>query len=256
MVIAQNNVYLSVIMPVYNEEDVISESIKKMLQVLNSSRVNYELIVVDDGSTDHSRDIIEMYSDRIHFLHYERNSGKGYALKYGVHHSKGSHVIFVNSDLDLNPSNVIKYVNIAVKENKDVVIGSKWARGSSVSYSLTRTILSLLFHLYTKILLNIKVKDSQAGLKIFKRDVLDSIIGEVEAKGYAFDVEVLLLAEKKGYSIHELPLFSDQATRHSKISVKAIEVMFIEVWKIYLRNSKNRLIRSINEYRIDKSKSI
>ncbi|MEM3753861.1 MAG: glycosyltransferase family 2 protein, partial [Candidatus Micrarchaeaceae archaeon] len=153
---------LSVIMPAYNEESVIRHSIASVAETLKIDNIDYELIVVDDGSTDSTRKYaMEYQNDRTKIIGYAKNRGKGYALKYGFQYSDGKYVIFFDSDLNILPEEIANFLKIIKSEGRDIVIGSKRLSKSVINYPFLRRILSIVYHLYVKALFRLEIMDTQ-----------------------------------------------------------------------------------------------
>lgn len=227
---------LTVIMPAFNEEANIQNSITKVMNTLDKNGIDYEIIVVDDGSIDNTKNrAMEIKDPRVKIVGYEKNVGKGYAIKFGFQYAKGKYVIFFDSDLNILPDEIVKFLNIIKSENRDIVIGSKRLKSSVIkNYSLLRKLLSISYHLYVKALFRINIMDTQVGIKIFKREVLERIFEKTYIKKYAFDVEILMLAQKLGYEIKEAPVVINVETE-SHIKPKNIAAMFIDTFAIYYR---------------------
>jgi len=220
-----NSLQLSLIMPAYNEGRTIEEVIYKVDNVVRQTGLKYELIIVDDGSVDDTRKkAINSANNNSHVrvVSYRTNIGKGHALKSGFAHAKGDAVIFMDSDLDIDPRQVIRYVE-ALKHG-DVVIASKWHPQSNVEIPLMRRFLSHGFNVLVKLLIGIKVSDTQTGLKAVRRDSLDTIFSKLAIKRYAFDVELLAAANLRGLKVVELPV---------NIRMRSI-FSFREVWRMFL----------------------
>lgn len=161
---------LSLVIPAYNEADTVEEVIDRADRVVRRTGLKYELIVVDDGSLDGTlRKAINCANNNSHIkvVGYRKNLGKGYAIKTGFTHATGDTGIFMDSDLDINPEHITRYVE-ALKHG-DVVIASKWHPQSSVEMPLIHRFLSHSFNVLVKLLTGIKVKDTQTGLKAVKR---------------------------------------------------------------------------------------
>lgn len=198
---------LSLIMPAYNEEDNIGSVIERVDNVVRQMGLMYELIIVDDGSVDKTRIKVENYArnnGHVKVVGYENNLGKGYALKTGFSHAAGNLVIFMDSDSDIDPKQVGRYVK-ALKD-ADVVVASKRHPQSKVDTPLTRRILSHGFNVLVKLLVGLKLSDTQTGLKAVRRSALVKIFRKLTVKRYAFDVELLALANLLGLKIVELPI--------------------------------------------------
>ena len=225
------------ILPAYNEEDCIKEVISETAKVLSEVTDKWEIIVVDDGSKDSTFAIAERISKsdkRIRVLSYGKNMGKGFALKYGFEHSRGDLVVFMDADLDLHPRQIKNFIEIMEKENADVVVGSKRHPESRINYPLRRRVLSDAYFLMVKLLFNLNVKDTQVGLKLFKREVLRDVMPRILVKRYAFDVEVLANAVRRGYKIVEAPVELNFKFG-SNVNWKEIWRMFVDTLAIAYR---------------------
>jgi len=213
-------------MPAYNEEDNIGEAIERVDQAIRQTGLSYELIVVDDGSIDGTRIKVEDYTrsnDHVRIIGYERNMGKGYAIKMGFTHAKGDTIIFLDSDLDINPRQITRYIKAL--EQGDIVIASKWHPQSRVKIPLIRRILSHGFNVLVKLLTGIRLRDTQTGLKAVRRKTLENVFSRLTVKRFAFDVELLAIANLYGLKIIELPV--DIHMKHGSFS-------FREVWRILI----------------------
>jgi hypothetical protein len=183
-----------------------------------------ELIVVSDGSIDGSAErLIESRSKGIRVIHYDRNLGKGYAVKAGALASHGRWVGLVDSDLDLDPSSLAEYLRLAEREQLDFAIGSKRHPDSVVHYPRSRRIASWCYQQLNRVLFRLDVRDTQVGLKLFSRRVVDEVVPLLLVKQFAFDVELLAVAKALGYDrIRELPIrlefrFQGSALRSSSV---------------------------------------
>jgi glycosyltransferase involved in cell wall biosynthesis len=238
---------ISVILPAYNEGTKIGDVIEETVKALDNTASDWEIVVVDDGSEDSTPTIVKEFAEndgRIKVFSYEKNKGKGFALKYGFEHSRGDIVVFMDADLDLHPRQIKKFIEIMNKEGADIVIGSKRHPESTVSYPIKRRVLSDIYFLMVKILFNLNVKDTQVGLKLFRRKVLRDVMPRILVKRYAFDVEVLANAVKRGYKIVEAPV-EITFNYDSRINWKAIWNMFVDTlavaYKMYIKKYYDRV---------------
>ncbi len=227
---------LSVIMPAYMKEDVIAKALKETEKVLKGFGMPYEIIVVDDGSKDRTRQNAEKYrSKHVKVVGYRKNAGKGNALKYGFKYVKGDLVAFMDADTDLHPDQLQYFLYYMSTESADVVIGSKVHPLSKVSYPPLRKFLSRGYRLFNRVLFNLNVHDTQVGQKLFKREVLDDIMGRVLVKRYAFDLELLVNAHHRGYKIVEAPIKLNYDFSGSAVNLKAIWHIFVDTCAIFYR---------------------
>jgi len=199
---------LSVIVPAYKEGKHIYSNLLTLKDSLDKLNRSYEIVVVADGNKDNTyQEAVKLASDTIKVYSYEKNKGKGYALKYGVERAKGQLITFIDADLDLHPKEIDTFMKLMDTHQADVVIGSKRHPESKVNYPLFRRLQSFIYQMLIGLLFNINVRDTQTGLKLFKREVLQRVLPRALVKRYAFDLELLVIAHRLGYAnIIEAPV--------------------------------------------------
>jgi glycosyltransferase involved in cell wall biosynthesis len=198
---------LSIIIPVFNQQKKITYSIKKIKQAVELWFSNYELIVVNDGSTDNTLTFLKgiaLTDERIHILSYTTNRGKGYAVRQGVLHSQGDVVMFLDGDLDIAPDSIKDYVESL--STADLVIASKRHPESSVTIPRSRALLSRAFNLLIRMATGISQKDTQAGFKVGRGEIMRTIFRSASINRYAFDVELFTIASILHLKVHEMPV--------------------------------------------------
>lgn len=202
---------LSVIVPAYQEGPRIHDNLVTLLGELDLLGINYEVIVVSDGNTDNTAAEAERVgSPRLKVLAYAANMGKGYALGYGVGHASGRLVTFIDADMELDPSDIKHFIAAIEDNDADIVIGSKRHPQSKVAYPVFRRFESAVYQLLIRVLFNLKVRDTQTGHKLFKREVLSDIVPLLAVKRFAFDLELLVVAHHLGYRrVVEAPITLD-----------------------------------------------
>ncbi|MGC8765772.1 MAG: glycosyltransferase family 2 protein [Brevinematia bacterium] len=203
---------ISILMPFLNEEGKILESVNEVLNYFSSIGMSFEIVLVDDGSTDNSFQILQKNfkeNPNIKLIKNISNFGKGWALKTAYEFSTGELVLFLDSDLELSPSHLPNFLRIMQSENADVVIGSKLHPYSIVNYPFYRRILSLGYYTVVKILFGLPIMDSQTGIKLFKREALEISLPKVLVKRFAFDIELLLILYKNKKKISSAPIKLD-----------------------------------------------
>ncbi|MBZ9578183.1 glycosyltransferase, partial [Patescibacteria group bacterium] len=162
-----------------------------------------------DGSTDTTLKNLKKHFDNDPFLRivtYKENQGKGFALRKGFSYSSGDLIAFLDADLDLHPNQLHDLYRKMIKEGADVVIGSKFHPQSKLKYPLHRKVISLIYCLILYLLFRLPLKDTQTGLKLFKKEVLDRVFPRILCKRFAFDVELLANAYRLHYKIKEVPV--------------------------------------------------
>jgi glycosyltransferase involved in cell wall biosynthesis len=222
----------SVVMPAYNLENVIVDSVREVCRVLDGLVGSYEVIVVDDGSDDGTYRIASSIADgaKIKVFRNGVNEGKGSAVKKGVFQASGRYTVILDADMDIKPSQIGLYLK-ALK-NADVVVASKRHPASVYEAPLMRKLLSFGFNTLTRIMTGVKVRDTQTGLKAFRTDVLKFIMENVLVKRYAFDVEVLALASLLNLKIVEAPV---KVKLGKGFSLKSVLQMLLDLLGITYR---------------------
>ncbi len=224
---------LSIVIPAYNEEERIRPSLVRILDFMQTEGVDFEAIVVSDGSTDGTAEAVhsEAKSDpRLRLLTLPRNQGKGAAVKAGALASKGQYVLFSDADLSTDISEVMPFL-AAADQGADVVIGSRVLPGSKiVGWNPWYRILSgRTFNRTIRIITLPAISDTQCGFKMFKKAAAAEIFPLAQLPGFGFDVELLFIARRLGYKIVELPITWKNA-RDSKISLfRHTLPMFLDV---------------------------
>jgi glycosyltransferase involved in cell wall biosynthesis len=204
-----NQHFLSVIVPVYKQEKTIIKDLLNILNTLKQIRYDFEIIAVVDGkSIDNSYIKAKTIKNpKLKIIGYKYNHGKGYAVRYGMAHTKGDYIAFIDSGMEIDPNGISLVLEHMEWYNADIIVASKRHPASIVNYPFQRKIISFGAQIISRFLLGIKVKDTQAGLKIFKRPVLNKVLPRLLVKNYAFDLEMLSVANYLGFTrIYEAPL--------------------------------------------------
>lgn len=191
---------LTVVTPAFNQATTVVRCLDRLTATLERSGLNYEIVVVSDGSRDDTAaNARRRESDRIRVVEYDRNLGKGYALRVGSSLASGRYVAWLDSDLDLDPAPLVDFVRHAQEADLDIVVGSKRHPGSVVDYPRKRHIYSWLFQRLVRCLFRLDVRDTQVGIKLFRREVLEAVLPTVVVKRFAFDLEMLAVARHFGF---------------------------------------------------------
>ena len=209
----------SVIVPVYRQERTIARDIRAIYGVLEKLPVPFELIIVIDGEVDgSSKAARSVHKDGVVVVGYKVNKGKGYAVRYGMAQSHGDVIGFMDAGGDLKPGALPLMLAQFTFQDADVVIGSKRHPDSKVEYPVSRKILSWVYQKFTKLLFGLEVRDTQVGMKIYKRKILEDVLPRLLVKQFAFDIEILAVAYHLGYrKIYEAPVEIDLFTSKSSI---------------------------------------
>lgn len=203
-------VHLSVIVPAYNEEKRIGRALEEIPAYCRGLGGSYELLVVDDGSDDKTADVVRAAAARdghIRLISHARQSGKGAAVKTGVLASAGDLVLFSDADLS-TPIEEFDHLRRALEDGYDVAIGSRVADGAriEVRQHWIRQTMGQTFNGLIRLLLVRGFKDTQCGFKLFRQAAAKKIFSRTRITGFAFDVEVLVIARGHGFKVKEVPV--------------------------------------------------
>ena len=223
---------LSLIIPAYKQERIIEGNIRNLDKTLSTLSYNYEIIVVVDGFLDKTFEKAKsVRSKNIKVLGYEKNRGKGYAVKYGMLKAKGDIVGFIDAGMDINPATIPLLLDLMKFHDADIVIGSKLHPESKVNYPFTRLILSWGYRTLTEFLFGFAVRDTQVGLKFFKKKVAKEVFPRLIVKQFAFDVEVLAVARSLGFTkIYEGPIELDFTGLSTITSTSFWKIVLLMLW--------------------------
>jgi glycosyltransferase involved in cell wall biosynthesis len=228
---------VSILMPAYQLESTIADNIDRVAAVVGSWE-DSEIIVIDDGSPDDTRGFAEKAAARSDFVAvvgYAGNRGKGGALKEGFKVAIGDTIVFLDSDLDLPPEQLPEFLDAFHKADVDALVGAKRAAMVSGRYPVLRKFLSLGFAAVNRWLLRLPVRETQTGLKAFRRDVLEQTLPELETERYAFDLELLVRIRKIGGTMAEAPVRLAPGSS-SGLSLATLWEMGRDTLRIWLRS--------------------
>lgn len=233
--------FLSLIIPVYKKERSIVNNIRKIKFVLDKIRYDYEIIAVVDGMVDKSyQKIVRARLRKVVCLGYKVNQGKSYAIRLGMSKAKGDYVIFLDSGMEIDPNGISMLLEHMEWYNADIIAGSKRHPASFIKYELSRKILSYGYFLIVKTLFGIKVHDTQAGIKIFRKKVIEKVLPRLVEKKFAGDLEILVAANELGFKrIFEAPIKLDYRLGRitNAATLKAITFIFIDTLAIWYRKN-------------------
>ncbi len=219
-----SDIFLSVVVPAYNEEKNIPEALKKISAYLSLKNYPWEVLVSNDGSKDDTGRVVQQYADAhpnqsIRLLNFNPNHGKGFASRQGMLAANGRYVLLTDADMSSPIKEVDKLIE-ALEKGHEVAIGSRAIRkkGCDVQQSLKRHISGRIFNAIVQLSVLPGIQDSQCGFKLFTHDACQRLFSVQKLDGFSFDVEVLYLARKFGFKIAEVPVMWSQG-EDSKVSL-------------------------------------
>lgn len=198
----------SLIIPMYNEEKILPETIATLHAYMESAFDDYEVVFADDGSTDHSREIVANCGhERMRVVGYEKNRGKGCAVRCGMLAAKGDIRLFTDCDLAYGTEIIRTLYDKFIAAGCDVMIGSRNLSGDGYEgYTLLRRLASKTYIRVLCMVGGFRLSDSQCGFKAFSAKAAEDVFSRCETDSFAFDFEAILFATRLGYSISEIPV--------------------------------------------------
>jgi dolichol-phosphate mannosyltransferase len=234
---------VSIIVPAYKQEKTIKEDITRIWETMKNTRFDYEVIVVVDGFLDKTfQEAEKINKPNVKVVGYETNKGKGYAVRYGMARAGGEYVAFIDAGMEIDPNGVSMIMEHMIWYDADIIVASKRHPASKVNFPPLRRLYSWGYHTLVSILFRLPVTDTQVGLKVFKRKVLEEVLPRLVVKKYAFDIELLAVAKYLGYKrIFEAPVFIsfdfDSGSRFTKFMFldPFIRNMFVDTFGVFYR---------------------
>lgn len=223
---------LSLIIPVYHQEKSIQKNLRLILGELELLLFPHEVIVVIDGQDDGSRQESEkVKSPYLKVTGYKTNHGKGYAVRFGIAKSRGDIIGFLDAGGEIHADGISMLLAHFRWYDADIIVGSKRHPVSKVRYPNERKILSVGYQILIKLLFGLHIRDSQVGMKLFRRAVLEDVLPRLLVKRFAFDIEILAVANHLGYTrIYEAPVELDFSGVSSITSTSFLRVVFNTLW--------------------------
>lgn len=229
------SIYLSVVVPAYNEEKRLPHTLRAVTEFLKQKDYEWEVAVVDDGSKDKTADLVRTFAvnePRVKLLQYGGNRGKGYAVKFGMTHVKGEYRLFMDADNSTSVDHFDKFLPM-FGAGYDVVIGSRDIEGANIEVhqSKIKEVLGNLGNLWIRFWAVKGIKDTQAGFKVFRDYVAEDVFPYLTIDRWGFDVEALAVTSMRGYKIAERPIrwVNDP---NSKVSASAYAEVLKEVVQV------------------------
>ncbi|MDR2734102.1 MAG: glycosyltransferase [Spirochaetota bacterium] len=230
---------LSVVVPAYNEAPRIARTIREIFSCLKAFPHAFEVIIVDDGSHDRTAGeaeaAIKSMRVRARVIAYTPNQGKGWALRQGILAARGKHIAFFDADLDIAPQHIIDYYRVLQQEKADAVIASKRHPDSQLVYAKSRVIISSIYYWFNRIVFRLDTKDTQTGMKLFRREILLTVLPRLLGKRFAFDLELLVNIRRIGGRIISQPVVITGHEKFGRIGFPALWHAFVDTLAIAYR---------------------
>jgi len=246
----QGQPFLSIVIPAYNEEIRIIPTIGAIASHVSDLGFEWELLIADDGSKDNTVSMVEdLGFVNLHVLKAPQNGGKGSAVQRGMLAARGKYVLFSDADNSTPIEEVGKFIKVLDEDGYDVAVGSRAAEGAEESNkSLLRHILSGGLRMIVRYILNIKVRDTQCGFKMYTQEAASRLHNTQTIMGFSFDLEVLYLAFKIGYRVAEIPVSWVDAPGSKVDTRKEVKRFVTDIYKIKLNDFKGIYSKRLEEY--------
>jgi dolichyl-phosphate beta-glucosyltransferase len=236
----QNSIYLSLVIPFFNEERRIRKTLDNALDFFHNTGYQFEIILIDDGSRDRSFEIVRKYKDlhnNMVVLKNEKNSGKGYTVKRGMLRAQGEYIFFLDADFPIFFNEMDKLLNF-LKQGCKIVISSRALPESKIliPQPFYRRLAGRIFHFFSEFIIPTKVSDTQCGFKAFSKQAAKEIFSLQRLSRFCFDVEILHIAKKLGYRIKEVPIVWAHSKSNNKIAffknglLMLMDLIVIRIW--------------------------
>lgn len=218
---------LSVILPTYNERENLPIIIYLLYKYLDNCNLDFEIIIIEDGSPDGTLEVAKKLQDiytEIVILNRGQKLGLGTAYKAGLELATGDFIILMDADLSHHPKFIPEFLKKVQEKNYDIVTGTRYSgTGGVYGWDFKRKLTSCGANVLTQLALGPSVSDLTGSFRLYKKHVLQRLMSFAKSKGYAFQMEIIVLAEQKGYKIGEVPIsFVDRVYGQSKMGMEEI----------------------------------
>jgi glycosyltransferase involved in cell wall biosynthesis len=238
---------ITIIIPAYNEEKRLLSCIQRIIEYCTSQNWDYEIVIVEDGSTDGTLNVIDDLTskdNRIKLISNKERLGKGRAIKHGVFAAEKKYVSYMDADLSADPSE-LKRLLLFIDEF-DIVVGSRILRGElpPTYRPFTRSFLSRCYSkLFRTMFRTVPVYDPQCGLKLFKSHAAHTLLSQTETNGFAFDCEVLVKASRLGLTIKEVPIIWKHRYGSKVSLLREIVVMAKDLLSVWHKDKVSKTLK-------------
>jgi dolichol-phosphate mannosyltransferase len=215
---------LSIVIPAYNEEESIKETIDQIEEAFSQVAIDHEIVVVNDNSKDNTAQVLEELSKKYPAVTYVTNlgpNGFGYAIRYGLERYSGDCVAVMMADLSDSPYDLIRFYNTMVEGNYDCIFGSRFMKGGKViDYPLVKKIINRIANLIIRVVMRIKYNDTTNAFKLYKREVIEGV-KPILSPHFNLTIELPLKAIIRGYSYSVVPnSWTNRKYGVSKLKIK------------------------------------
>ncbi len=240
--------FLSVIIPAFNEEPRLTSTLEQIISYLTLRGLTFEILVVDDGSYDKTSEIVRFFSNRgkplwqLRLFRNDQNRGKGYSVRRGMLESHGKYALLTDADLSTPIEQMPRLEREVIKGAYDIAFGSRDVEGSQIEIhqSWFRESSGKFFNRVMRLLMGLSFHDTQCGFKLFRMDRCRDLFREQTIENFCFDVEILYIAQKKGFPMKEVPVLWHHVTGSKVRMVSDAVRMLWDLFRIRLNDLLGR----------------
>jgi glycosyltransferase involved in cell wall biosynthesis len=227
---------VSIVVPYFNPGPALRRHVEAVVAALEESGLAFEVITVSDGSTDGSAEALaDLPDDRVLQVRRGSRSGKGAALRQGLSLGRGRWVGFIDGDGDIPAHDLLRLLEVMEASGGDIVLGSKRHPASVVAYPPMRRLYTWGFQQLTRVLFHLDIRDTQTGVKLARREVLEAVLPLLAEEGFAFDLELFVVARHLGFDhFCEAPVVIRERFR-STIDLRAVASMAVATLRVLWR---------------------
>ena len=232
---------LSVVVPAYNEGGSLEDSLRLLFSELNRFSGEFEVIVVNDGSSDDTLEKLKKLKDKyekLHIISYRTNRGKGHAIRRGLERARVRYSAVIDADMEIHPCQILTYLESlegAIVENSKVIgiTGCKFDPDSDVDFPFYRRVMSMCYYKFLHLLFTFDIKDTQTGLKIFKTDSIKALLPLLRVDGFAYDVELLVAVYDNGNRMITAPVDCTYSRDDRRIHFRNVAAAFLDTIDVF-----------------------
>lgn len=231
----------SVLLPTYNERENIAIVVQLLTEVFSKCGLDYEVIVIDDNSPDGTQEVVKQLqraygSDRVVLKPRPGKLGLGTAYRHGLQFATGTWLFLMDADLSHHPKYIPDFIRQQQATQSDIVTGSRYiAQGGVAGWNLSRKLTSRGANILAKRFLGASVSDLTGSFRLYRREALEKLLGVVTAKGYAFQMEIVVRAQYMGFKISEVPIvFVDRLFGDSKLGANEFITFLKGLLRLFL----------------------
>ena len=234
---------VTVVLPAYNEAKRLERAVEEVKRWMEREGYDYEIIIAEDGSTDGTDRIASKLAredSRVIHMHSDERIGRGRAIANAFKASSGDVLVYMDVDLSTDMRHLREIIDAVAVEGYDIAIGSRLLKDSVTERPLKRDVASKVYNFLVRVMLGSKLRDHQCGFKAFKRESVLRILDEVRDRHWFWDTELLIIAQRKGYRIKEIPVRWRQG-EDSKVKVARDGIyMFSQILRMWLESERSR----------------